>query len=205
MCSHDALGAVDIGRERSNRDAQKRHGRMVQPADTQSASISASMLLAKQKRIALRPARSENHESEMESELVRHKALHEAHVHAREIRAKHENEQYVSRELEKLHIRHHSAAIVDRRRAAAIEAGRAAQKNFAQSRAPDWWPRELQVAPRRRPPSPRTVAASESRLTDIKAKLAARQRLTAVDESDAAAIMELRQRWAETAAAAPAF
>lgn len=69
-------------------------------------------------------------------------------------------------------------------------------------RRPAWWPRELKVVPsprRRRPPSPTTVAAAESRLREIRVKLEAGERLSTEEESDATAILQLKDIWAESA------
>jgi hypothetical protein len=91
----------------------------------------------------------------------------------------------------------------------AHEAARAAKQHdvrkAAQSRAPSWWPRSVEVGePRPRPPSPATVSAANARLTELKAKLEGGEELTDVEMSDAAAIMELRKIWAERAVEAEA-
>jgi hypothetical protein len=97
----------------------------------------------------------------------------------------------------------------NRERAMAHEAARAAKQHdvrkAAQSHAPSWWPRSVEVGePRPRPPSPATVSAANARLTELKAKLEGGEELTDVEMSDAAAIMELRKIWAERAVEAEA-
>ena len=84
--------------------------------------------------------------------------------------------------------------------AAEREERRQKAEQAAEARAPNWWPKELKIAPpRRRPPDARTVAAAEARLFSIKEKLEGGGELTDVEMSDAAAILELREIWAETA------
>lgn len=170
------------------------------------ASVSASMARAKQDRANSQQMKDENMCQMMRDELKKKEALREAHAHAQDIAKKHareaEGEQRVQKELERLHIRDHAAEIVERRRAIALEKGREAQRQLVKSRNPNWWPQELRVAPQWRPPDARTVAASADRLSEIKAMLAAGQKLDAADESDAAAIMELHEMWAANAAQA---
>ena len=88
-----------------------------------------------------------------------------------------------------------------RQREAAHEAERAARRQQAEAaaerRAPNWWPRQPKVSAVRRPPEPRMVAAAEARLLDIKMKLEGGEDLSPDELSDAAAILELRQLWAE--------
>jgi hypothetical protein len=200
--SHDCLGAVNLGRERmaaSNamKLGQAVHGRR-SVATADPTSVSNALIIAKQGRSKcyIGPTRQPAELADATDELHRREAVLATHAHAREIHAKHQREQMALRELEKLHIRYYADNIVMRRREAALEAGRAAQRALAQSRLPDYWPRDLKVSPRRgRPPSGRTVAASERRLNVVKAKLEAGVKLSVEEESDAAAILELRQRW----------
>ena len=97
---------------------------------------------------------------------------------------------------------HHEA---ERRREASIEAGRTAQRQFAQQRAPSWWPRApTKEKPKLRAPDPRMVQAANARLDEIRAKLEAGERLTDEEEADATAILELRQMWSDYAAQAQA-
>ena len=87
------------------------------------------------------------------------------------------------------------------------EKEREAHCKAVDARTPVWWPRELRVAPRQPPPrqrppppDPEMVAAANKRLDEIRSKLEEGQRLTPDEESDAAAIMELRRVWAARAA-----
>ena len=87
------------------------------------------------------------------------------------------------------------------------EKEREAHRKSVDARTPSWWPREVHVAPKqqlpprpRRPPSdPEIVAAANKRLDQIRLRLEEGQRLTPEEESDAAAIMELRRVWAARA------
>ena len=115
-----------------------------------------------------------------------------------ETAARREREAAAMRKLEALHAAQHAADLAARRQAQKDEADREAQRAIAQSRAPAWWPREAR--PQRqapRPPSPRTFAAAEARLAEVRAKLAAGQSLTKSEESDAVAIIELGHLWAD--------
>lgn len=91
-----------------------------------------------------------------------------------------------------------------RDREAHAQAGRDAQQAFANSRTPGWWPRTPKPVPRGRVASPHTVAAAEGRLTEIRTKLEAGCGLSAAEEADATAIIELKQMWKDADARAAA-
>jgi hypothetical protein len=87
------------------------------------------------------------------------------------------------------------------------EAVRQMYQAQVQSRRPAWWPREMKAVPYQRPrppPSPTTVAAANARLGEIRQKLELGHQLTANEESDASAILQLKEIWAEGAAATAA-
>ena len=70
-------------------------------------------------------------------------------------------------------------------------------------RSPAWWPRDPKPIVRKRPPpDPNMQAAAAARLKEIRAKLEAGEGLTAQEEEDATAILELKMIWAEQAKAA---
>ena len=99
----------------------------------------------------------------------------------------------------------HERMVREAEQAVAISMKRYDAQKESQARAPSWWPRQpipvpVAVAPgqpRIRPPSPRTVAAADARLRQIESKLEAGQELDEAEVSDAEAILELKQLWAE--------
>ena len=92
---------------------------------------------------------------------------------------------------------------VERQRAANLAAERDAQRKSVHERSPAWWPRDPKPIVRKRPPpDPNMQAAAAARLKEIRAKLEAGEGLTAQEEEDATAILELKMIWAEQAKAA---